>query len=90
MTPDPHKNIKAEDIYLPKKLRDKYDVIVNDDASLSLNKKEQIEMTAEKTLTAILGECECCGHILNDGCPADTEFNKQQANNENNNKQNNP
>ena len=42
------------------------------------------------TITLEFEECECCGHILNDGCPADTEFNKQQANNETNNKQNNP
>lgn len=22
--------------------------------------------------------CDCCGHVLNDGQPADSEFNKQQ------------
>jgi hypothetical protein len=25
--------------------------------------------------------CECCGHLVNDGKPADTEFNKTQFKN---------
>lgn len=31
--------------------------------------------------------CNCCGNLVQDGCPADTEFNKQQFEKEKNNKE---
>jgi len=34
-----------------------------------------------KTIELEFEVCECCGHLISDGNPADTEFNKQQFKN---------
>ena len=34
--------------------------------------------TNYKTIELEFEVCDCCGNVINDGCPADTEFNKQQ------------
>lgn len=33
-----------------------------------------------KTIQLEFEVCACCGHLVNDGQPADTEFNKEQLN----------
>jgi len=33
-----------------------------------------------KTIELEFEVCDCCGHLINDGSPADTEFNDKQLN----------
>lgn len=37
-----------------------------------------------KTIELEFEECECCGNLISDGNPAETEFNKKQFENEQN------